>query len=75
MQGKGIPSSIREKINESWLEGKGPRKKIANISYNFVRWGNLEADKEGNKTWSEHTDLNVYTENYKLLSVVYLVWL
>ena len=49
VQGKAIPSSVREKVIESWLEGKGPtqigkelrlqKQTIANIVDNFVRRG------------------------------------
>ena len=55
-----IPSSVRENIVESWLGGKGPtqigkelrlqKQIIANIIDNFVRRGNSEAEKGGNKT-------------------------
>ena len=45
---KEIPSSVREKIIESWLEGKGQT--IANIVDNFIRRGNSEAKKGGNET-------------------------
>ena len=49
VQGKAIPSSVREKVIESWLEGKGPtqigkelrlqKQTIAKIVDNFVRRG------------------------------------
>ena len=55
-----IPSSVRENIVESWLGGKGPtqigkelrlqKQLIANIIGNFIRRGNSEAEKGGNKT-------------------------
>ena len=55
-----IPSSVRENIVESWLGGKGPtqigkelrlqKQLIANIIGNFIRRGNPEAEKGGNKT-------------------------
>ena len=48
VQGKKIPSSVRKKIIESWLEGKGQT--IANIVDNFIRRGNSEAKKGGNET-------------------------
>ena len=48
VQGKEIPGSVREKIIESWLEGKGQT--IANIVDNFIRRGNSEAKKGGNET-------------------------
>ena len=60
VQGKAIPSSVRENIIESWLRGKGPtqigkelrlqKQIIANIIDNFVRRGDSEAEKGGNKT-------------------------
>ena len=62
VQGKAIPSPVRENIVESWLGGKGPTQKrkgkelrlqkqiIANIIGNFVRRGNSETEKGGNKT-------------------------
>ena len=53
LQGKAIPSSVRQKIIQSWLEGKGPsqigkelrlqKQTIANIVDNFVRRGNADA--------------------------------
>ena len=45
---KEIPSSVREKIIESWLEGKGQT--IADIVDNFIHRGNSEAKKGGNET-------------------------
>ena len=48
VQGKEIPSSVREKIIESWLEGEGQT--IANIVDNFIRRGNSEGKKGGNET-------------------------
>ena len=76
VQGKAIPSSVREKIIESWLEGKGPtqmgkelrlqKETIANIVDNFVRRGNSEAEKGGNNTRLARTDdVNVYIEYCK----------
>ena len=73
VQGKAIPSSVREKIIESCLEGKGPtqmgkelrlqKETFANIVDNFVRRGNSEAEKGGNNTRLAHTDdVNVYFE-------------
>ena len=60
VQGKAIPDSVRENIIESWLRGNGPtqigkelrlqKQIIAHIIDNFVRRGNSEAEKEGNKT-------------------------
>ena len=61
VQGKAIPSSVRENIIESWLREKGltqigkelrlQKQIIANIiADNFVRRGNSEAGKGGNKT-------------------------
>ena len=78
VQGKAIPSSVREKIIESWLEGKGPtqigkelrlqKQTIANIVDNFVRRGNSEAEKGGNNTRLARTDdVNVYIEYCKKL--------
>ena len=78
VQGKAIPSSVREKIIESWLEGKGPtqmgkelrlqKETIANIVDNFVRRGNSEAEKGGNNTRLARTDdVNVYIEYCKKL--------
>ena len=50
VQGKAIPSSVREKVVESWLEGKGP-----------TQIGNSEAEKGGNNTRLAHTDdVNVF---------------
>ena len=76
VQGKAIPSSVREKIIESWLEGKGPtqigkelrlqKQTIANIVDNFVRRGNSEAEKGGKNTRLARTDdVNVYIEYCK----------
>ena len=76
VQGKAIPSSVREKIIESWLEGKGPtqigkelrlqKQTIANIVDNFVRRGNSEAEQGGNNTRLARTDdVNVYIEYCK----------
>ena len=69
LQGKAIPSSVRENIIESWLEGKGPRLRkqtTANIVDNFVRRGNVEAEKGGNKTHLACTDdVNIYVEYCK----------
>ena len=78
VQGKAIPSSVREKIIESCLEGKGPtqmgkelrlqKETIANIVDNFVRRGNSEAEKGGNNTRLARTDdVNVYIEYCKKL--------
>ena len=76
VQGKAIACSVREKIIESWLEGKGPtqmgkelrlqKQTIANIVDNFVRRGNSEAEKRGNNTRLARTDdVNVYIEYCK----------
>ena len=76
VQGKAIPSSVREKIIESWLERKGPtqigkelrlqKQTIANIVDNFVRRGNSEAEQGGNNTRLARTDdVNVYIEYCK----------
>ena len=80
VQGKAIPSSVREKIIESWLEEKGPtqigkelrlqKQTIANIVDNFVRIGfrrgNSEAEKGGNNTrLTRSDDVNVYIEYCK----------
>ena len=55
MQGKAIPSFVRQKIIESWLEWKGPsqigqemrlpKKTIAKIVDIFGRRGNIEDNK------------------------------
>ena len=76
VQGKAISCSVREKIIESWLEGRGPtqimkelrlqKQTFANIVDNFVRRGNSEAEKRGNNTRLARTDdVNVYIEYCK----------
>ena len=56
MQGKAIPSFVRQKIIENWLEWKGPsqigqennetsQKTIDKIVDIFVRRGNIEDNK------------------------------
>ena len=83
VQGKAIPSSVREKIIESWLDGKGPtqigkelrlqKQTIANIVANFVRRGNSEAEKRGNNTRLARTDdVNVYIEYCKKIKAQHL---
>ena len=66
MQGKAIPSFVWQKIIETWLEWKGPsqigqelrlsKQTITNIVDDFIRRGNIEANKGKNKTWSARTD-------------------
>ena len=66
VQGKAIPSPVRNKIIESWLEEKGPtqigkevrlqKQTIANIVDNFVRRGNSEAEKGRNNTRLARSD-------------------
>ena len=84
MQGKAIPSSVREKIIESWLEEKGPtqigkelplqKQTIANIGDNFVRRGNSEAEKGRNNTRLARTDdLNVFFEHCKKIKAQHLI--
>ena len=76
VQGKAISCSVREKIIESWLEGRAPtqimkelrlqKQTFANIVDNFVRRGNSEAEKGGNNTRLARTDdVNVYIEYCK----------
>ena len=55
MQGKAIPSFVRQKIIESWLEWKGPsqigqemrlpKKPLPKLFDIFVRRGNIEDNK------------------------------
>ena len=55
MQGKAIPSFVRQKFIESWLEWKGPsqigqelrlpKQTIAKIVDTFVRRGNIKDNK------------------------------
>ncbi|XP_068738452.1 uncharacterized protein [Montipora capricornis] len=76
LQGKAIPSSVRENTIKSWLEGEGPsqigkelrlrKQTIVNIVDNFVRRGNAEAERGGNKTRLARTDdVNIYVEYCK----------
>ena len=83
VQGKAIPSSVREKVIESWLEGKGPAQigkgpaqvgkelrlqKQTITMDNFVHRGNSEAEKGANNTWlAGMDDVNVYIEYCKKL--------
>ena len=75
-QGKAIPNTVRERIVDDWLEGKGlaeigkdlrlGKQTVSNIVDNFVRKGHFEAGKGGNKTRSTRTDdVNYYVEYCK----------
>ena len=66
VQRKAIPSFVRQKIIESWLEWKGTsqigqelrllKQTIPKFVDNFVHKGNIKASKKGNKTPTAHTD-------------------
>jgi transposase len=75
-QGKALPKHVRQKIIDSWLEGKSQaqigkslhisKQTISNIVNNFVRRGNLEAQHGGKTTRTARTyDVCLSIEYYK----------